>query len=58
VKLPPAKTLPADTAMSSTPPPGGNCESDELTALQLLPFHVAIRSAAGMPPASLKSPPT
>ena len=34
------------------------CDVDELTALQLLPFHVAMRSAAGMPPASVNSPPT
>ncbi len=44
VKLPPAKTLPADTAMSRTPPLEIR-DVDELTAPQLLPFHVAMRSA-------------
>ena len=34
------------------------CDAGELTALQLLPFHVAMRSAAGMPPASVNTPPT
>jgi hypothetical protein len=34
------------------------CDVDELTALQLLPLQVAIRSALGMPPASVKPPPT
>jgi hypothetical protein len=34
------------------------CSVDELTALQLLPFHVAIRSASGTPPASVNPPPT
>ena len=34
------------------------CDVDELTAPQLLPFHVAMRSASGMPPASVNSPPT
>ena len=34
------------------------CDVDELTAPQLLPFQVAMRSALGMPPASVNSPPT
>jgi hypothetical protein len=34
------------------------CDVDELTAPQLLPFHVAMRSAFWMPPASVYSPPT
>jgi hypothetical protein len=56
-KLPPAYTLPPDTAMSSTLPPE-ICDVDELTAPQLLPFQVAILSALATPPASVKSPPT
>jgi hypothetical protein len=33
-------------------------DAAELTAPQLLPFQVATRSAFGLPPASVKSPPT
>jgi hypothetical protein len=39
-------------------PPLEICDVDELTAFQLLPFHVAMRSALGMPPASVNTPPT
>src|SRR3954469_17339221 len=34
------------------------CDADELTALQVLPFHTAMRSASGRPPALVTSPPT
>ena len=34
------------------------CSVDELTALQLLPFHFAMRSALAIPPASVNLPPT
>ena len=57
VKLPPAKTLPPDTAMAETPLLSIR-DVDELTAFQLLPFHVAMRSAVPMPPASVNPPPT
>ena len=56
-KLPPAKTLPPDTAIVETLP-FEICDAAELTAPQLLPFHVAMRSALRFPPASVKSPPT
>src|SRR6478752_6104561 len=34
------------------------CDVAELTALQLLPFHFAMRSALAIPPALVNSPPT
>ena len=34
------------------------CSVVELTALQLLPFQIAMRSALGIPPASVNLPPT
>ena len=56
-KVPPAYTLPPETTMSETRPLA-ICDVDELTAFQVLPFQVAMRSASAMPPASVNSPPT
>ena len=55
--VPPAKTLPPEVAIAITMP-FEICDVGELTALQLLPSQIAMRSALGLPPASVKLPPT
>jgi hypothetical protein len=57
VNVPPAKTLPPETATAKTSP-FVICSVDELTAFQVLPFHVAMRSALAIPPALVNLPPT
>jgi hypothetical protein len=58
VKVPPAKTSPvaASYAIALTAPLE-IWEAGELTALQALPFQLAMRSAPGTPPAAVKVPP-